>query len=280
MKMNNVYIRAISAAAVLAVSASGVALALQNEITFNTDLKLTRQSTVTIIDQQSPVLDNNEDPVIDTNGNEETYDVTSINLDLFYTYGDFRTDLLDGIANQGLLDVGVEPAGFCASFNGGMEPANETRPLEIPLGQLRKGPGLAPLLTTYLFQGLTEPQFIRIKEALAEALAPAVGAPAPQPIPPADSQGGFNGTPYANMTLSLSFLNAGELKLDGITDLSEVLGVPQGKVDLVVVYSESEGDSDNADGNTTREGACLPNVTPTVTIVPVAPGAQPIITAQ
>jgi hypothetical protein len=281
--MNKKFISAISGAAALALAISGSAFAAQKiAITLNTDLKLTRQSTVTIIDQQSPILDGNGNPVIDTNGNEETEDVTSVNLDLFYTYGDFKADLLDGIANQGILDIGVEPAGFCASLSpgGGMGPQNETRPFEIPLGQLRKGPSLPPLLTNYIFQGLTGPQFIMIsRQALAEALAPAVGAPAPQPIPPADSQGGFNGVPYANMTLSLSFLNAGELKLDGIIDLRELLGVPQGKVDLVVTYGESEPDSDNANSST-LEGACLPNVTPAVTIVPVGFQPQQILIPQ
>jgi hypothetical protein len=61
----------------------------------NTDLKLTAPSSVTIIDQQSPVLDSSGDPVFDSNGNEETYDVTSVNLNLFYVYTDFKTNLLE-----------------------------------------------------------------------------------------------------------------------------------------------------------------------------------------
>lgn len=280
--MSNKYIRLVSGAAALAICVSGNAFAAASPIAedLNADLQLTRQSTVTIIDQQSLVLDDNGNPVIDTNGNEETYDVTSVNLDLFYGYTNkFKTDLLEGIANQGTLNVAVEPAGFCASIGGGMRPENVTDPFQIPLGQLRKGPGLAPLLTSYLFQGLTGPQLIIImRNAVQEAAGPVLGGPA-APIPPADSQGGFNGTPYANVTMSLTLLNAGELTLDGIDDVSEVLGVPQGKVDLVMtVNPEGLADGEIPDFETAQTvlGACLPNVTPTVTIVPTGPAPAPI----
>jgi hypothetical protein len=277
--MNKKYIKLVSGAAALATFVFANAFAVQAPISedLNTDLQLTRQSTVSIVDQQSPVLDDNGNPVIDTNGNEETYDVTSVNLDLFYTYDNkFKSDLLAGIANQGNLNVALEPAGFCSFLGGGMRPENDTEPFEIPLGQLRKGPGLAPLLTTYLFEGLTGPQFIVIANSIAEALNP--GEPAAQPIPPADSQGGFNDTPFANVTMSLTLLNAGELTLDGITDVSEVLGVPQGKVDLVMTLDANDdgvGKVANLAAAPAVVGACLPNVTPTITIVPVAPRNQP-----
>jgi hypothetical protein len=279
--MNKKFIQTISTASAIAICSYGTSFAAAAApVSINTDLRLTGESTVTIVDQQSPVLNGSGSPVIDSNGNEETYDVTSVNLDLFYTYGDFATVLRDGIANQGVLGIGVEPAGFCTYLaSGGMRPADETSPFDIPLGELRMGPGLPPLLTTYMFQGLTGPEFGQVKDAIEETVA--LGD-APAPIPPADSQGGFEGTPYANMTLSLTALNAGELTLDGIIDLSELLGVPQGKVDLVVAYGEP--DSSNSDGvppdynttMTTGEAACLANVTPTVTIVPVGSQPQPL----
>jgi hypothetical protein len=278
--MNKKFIRSISAAAALALSASGVAVGAQPLVPLNTDLKLTAPSSVTIIDQQSPVLDSTGAPVFDSNGNEETNDVTSVNLNLFYVYTDFNTNLLEGIANQGTLRIGVQPAGFCASINEiGMRPANETEPFDVPLGQLRKGPGLPPFLTTYLFQGLTGPEFFLVDQAIAEAENPVLIEPAPEPIPPADSQGGFNGTPYANLTLSLTALNAGELQLDGITDLSELLGVPQGKVDIVVALENQPGSIDQPQVAdllpAATDVACLANVTPTITIVPVGPYYAP-----
>jgi hypothetical protein len=284
------YVRAIAAAAALALCSAGNTLAqtAAGGVTYNTDLKLTRQSTVTIIDQQSPYLDGNGDPIFDSNGNEETIDITSVNLDLFLTYGDFKSDLTEGITNDNILSVAVQPAGFCAANSAPASPTPApalksfvtTEPFLIPLGQLRNGPGFGPFLSTYLFEGQTENFLAYFGVPLAAARAAELGSPAPTqgPIPPADSQEGYEGVPFANMTLTLALPNVGEVKLDGITDVSRVLGVPQGKVDLVVTYGEANPDSDNPGAPSSGgvfgspeviEGACLPNVTPTVVIVPV-----------
>jgi hypothetical protein len=274
-------------AAALAICSAGGAFAqtVAGGVPYNTDLQLTRLSSVTIIDQQSPYTDSNGDPIYDSNGNEETIDITSVDLDLLLTYSSFPSALRKGIADGGLLTVAVEPAGYCAETapTSGPQPAVkrfvETEPFYIPLAQLRSGPGFGPLLSTYLFEGQTENLLAYVGAPAPEAAAApaALQAPASGPIPPADSQEGYLGVPFANLTLTLTGLNTGELKLDGITDVSEVLGVPQGKVDLLVtlgvpnvgvaVLGESAGAVVGAPAGT-QEAACLPNVTPTVVIVP------------
>lgn len=289
------YVPAMAGAAALAICSAGSAFAqtAAGGVTYNTDLQLTRQSTVTIIDQQSPFLDGNGNPIFDANGNEETIDVTSVKLDLLLTYGKFASVLKQGIANGGILSIAVRRAGFCAQAASGGSANSDgtiinlvaTEPFIIPLGQLRNGPGFGPLLSTYLFEGQTEESFTYIGPpplAHAAAETPALAdAPAPVAIPPADSQEGYLGVPFANMALTLAFPNIGELKLDGITDVSEILGVPQGKVDLVVTLSEGIPGSSSLGAPAETfgglptgfiEGACLPNVTPTVVIVPVALG--------
>jgi hypothetical protein len=296
------YVPAIAGAAALSICSAGGTFAqtAAGGITYNTDLKLTRQSTITIIDQQSP-YPNSGDPDFDRNGNEETIDITSLDLDLFFSYGNFKSVLRQDIAAGGTLNISVEPAGFCAAIStngssGNSSPtqnllgrADESEPFIIPLSQLRQGPSFGPLLSTYLFEGQAE-TFFDIYYGYYGA--PSYGATAANaaggvlyasaaeaPIPPADSQEGYEGVPFANMSLTLTALNLGELKLDGITDVSEVLGVPQGKVD--VLLSVGAGPSVPGEFLNTPDGigvatpapvdaSCLPSVTPTIVIVPAA----------
>jgi hypothetical protein len=279
------YIPAMAGAAALAICSAGGALAQTVPgVPYNTDLKITPLSSLTIIDQQSPYTDDNGNPIYDSNGNEETIDITSVDLDLLLTYSSFPAALRKAIANGGVLSIAVRRPGFCAGSPATGPAGNETNdvptePFLIPLTQLRNGPSAALLVSTYLFEGLTEEEFAYYVAPVPDATAAPAAKQAPEPvsgpIPPADSQEGYEGVPFANLTLTLTPLNTGELKLDGITDVSEILGVPQGKVDLVVTLG-AQGlgiPASNATGVAApAEAACLPNVTPTVVIVPANDG--------
>jgi len=225
-------------------------------VVVNTDLKPSALSTVQIINQQAAEVYDDDSPALSNAGNPIFTHTTSLNLDTLFTSSDFQADLNDGIANGGLLDVGIEPKGFCA---GGLLGRAPGQPYRIPEEQIRKTGGL--LNNTYLFEGSLQ-EAILITDVTQFA--------------PGD---GF----WANMTLTVGNgpFGIGELKIDGSTDVSALL--PYGPtpanlkipVDLVIAYAESEPDSDDsapagltADLVNAEEVGCV-TVNATVVTVPL-----------
>ena len=193
----------------------------------NTDLKLSALSAVQIINQQTAEVYDDGSPALSNAGNPIFEHVTSLNLDALFTSRDFQDDLNDGIANNGLLTVGIEPKGFCAA---GLNGKTLGAPYRIPEGQIRKNGGL--LNNTYLFEGSLLLQAIVINPELQQLSRQAT---------------------WANMVLTVGngLFGIGELKIDGSTDVSSLL--PYGAtpanlkipVDLIIAYRESNPDSDN-----------------------------------
>ena len=240
-------------------------------------------ATVTIIDQQSALQDGNGNPITDPDtGLPETFDDTSVNLT-----ASFLGNILQPIAGSpggvtanlsaagaGTLNISIQPAGFCASFaaSSGASPdslrSRLAQPFRIPLAQLRNVPG------GQAFEGLTEVGaiFVSPDAATAEAMEPITGATF-------ESEGSnfYDGDPWANLTITPSLLILpGTLKLDGITDLSALLGTPKLKVDVLIGVVQPFTDEAKNPVAPAVTPACI-TVPANVTVVPVAPTLQAIL---
>jgi hypothetical protein len=233
-------------------------------------------ATVNIIDQQSAIEDGEGNPIDDPySGLPETYDDTSVNISAAFLGNILQpispTSPTAPMANftnppgGELLDISIQAAGFCAAL-ANSSPAPDfgmmarAEPFRIPLGQLRS------VLGVQLFEGLTQQEgFIQAAE---EAISPGTGATF-------ESEGPnfFDGDPWANLTITPSLLLLpGTVKLDGITDLSSLLGSPKLKVDLLIAVVQLTALNTDATSAPVMPAnpACI-TVPATVTMLPVAP---------
>jgi hypothetical protein len=237
-------------------------------------------ATVNIIDQQSPIVDQNGNPVTDPDsGLPETFDDTSVNLTASFLGNILQPITPGGVTgklaalNVGTLNIGIEPAGYCAALAASSDASSDALRIEriaqffrIPLAELRNVPG------GQAFEGLTEGRaFLQAaSEATAEVLAPATGATF-------DSEGPnfFDGDPWANLMITPSLLILpGTLKLDGITDLSSLLGTPRLKVDVVIGAVQPQAFTAQAQAPAPGATPACITVPATVTTVPVEPTEQ------
>ena len=193
-------------------------------------------AAVTIIDQQAQLVDDNGNPITDpSTGLPETEDDTSVNLDVLFlgnilaaggTTAPSGPTAAISAPPDALLNITVAPAGFCQQL---LSPTSQglvfaPRGFNIPVSELVKAPGLLP---AYTFEGLLGGIRFIDPEAKRPVLAP--------PGATFESEGPdfFDGDPWANLVITTNLLG-GELKLDGITDLSTLLGAPRPKVDVVI----------------------------------------------
>jgi hypothetical protein len=237
-------------------------------------------ASVTIIDQQSPLQYGNGNPIVDPDtGLPETYDDTSVNIDALFLGNILTpiaspttaptTDVAPLVSN--LLTILIEPAGYCAQLasKGLTDVTFErlARGFQIPLSSLVKVPGLLP---GYEFEGLTEDTLGLFQvPAAAEKIAPASltnGATF-------ESEGPnlFDGDPWANLDITTSLVG-GEVKLDGITDLSPLLGTPKLSVDLLIGVRALGGLGAMVSAPAASIPPCI-TVPATLVVRPVAPSS-------
>jgi hypothetical protein len=241
------------------------------------------KATITIIDQQSAIEDGDGNPVDDPDtGLPETYDDTSVNLDALIfpgltmpapvTRGANSKSSLGLLGVPGYLAIAIRQAGFCASQGVGPNGVSPdvgmfegTQPFVIPLAQILPiGP-----LNSYQFEGLTDERYLTAYPTLA-------AKPALRGIEVAtfESEGPdfYDGDPWAffNYFGPVKLL-PGELRLQGITDLSALLGAPNPTVDLVIGLFAGPMTAPTSTITNAPVNALCTEVPATVVTVPVAP---------